>query len=600
MVVRTQKEDMGEEQEEESELRRLATLVETLIVTSDTTKSFVGKWQSIRAKLEDLRSGLSTAAEPNPGSGSCSVGDSVLRELIKAISITVTETQELARLCSGDELYSGGKLIMRSNLDLSAAKFDLHSKSLAGIYASGILSSDSKAIVVSKPVFGGGREMMRFYLRDMFWRLKNGDLDMKTRALTALVEAFGEDEKCVRIVVSESLEILDILCSYLDSRELRIQEGSVEAISTVAGFDFVKPTLILAGVIPPLVRILETGSELGKEKATRSLMKLTENSDNAWSVSANGGVPLVLNICATHHSSNLELVSSACGVLRNLVGVSEIRKFMIESGAVPIFSNIIRTSNEESSLLHAMEFLQSICSKDDKAKKQFTTDPTGIDSLLRLLESSPKTTSKVRQKALQTIGDVCLSTSSSPDNSNSNSNSLSRVLNSGFLQRLVFLLKKGDSPTQESALKLAAQVCVLSEDAKKVMGEAGCMPELVKLLDESRPVEIRETAANVLSCLVSVQKNRRKFIEEEQNVNRILQVLNRQTEDKNGTKKFLLNALMLLSDTNSGRRKINASEHVRNLEKLAETNVPDAKRIVKKLSGTGSRLRNLLQGIWNT
>jgi hypothetical protein len=35
----------------------------------------------------------------------------------------------------------------------------------------------------------------------------------------------------------------------------------------------------------------------------------------------------------------------------------------------------------------------------------------------------------------------------------------------------------------------------------------------------------------------------------------------------------------------------------RNLEKLAETDVPDAKRTVKKLSG--GRLRSIFHGIWS-
>jgi hypothetical protein len=37
--------------------------------------------------------------------------------------------------------------------------------------------------------------------------------------------------------------------------------------------------------------------------------------------------------------------------------------------------------------------------------------------------------------------------------------------------------------------------------------------------------------------------------------------------------------------------------HVRNLEKLTKTNVPDAKRIAKKLGG--SKLRSIFYGIWS-
>lgn len=61
--------------------------------------------------------------------------------------------------------------------------------------------------------------------------------------------------------------------------------------------------------------------------------------------------------------------------------------------------------------------------------------------------------------------------------------------------------------------------------------------------------------------------------------------------------RFLLSTLMHVTDSSSGRRKIMSSEHVRNLEKLAETNVSDAKKIVKKLGG--SKLRNIFHGIWS-
>jgi hypothetical protein len=39
------------------------------------------------------------------------------------------------------------------------------------------------------------------------------------------------------------------------------------------------------------------------------------------------------------------------------------------------------------------------------------------------------------------------------------------------------------------------------------------------------------------------------------------------------------------------------SYYDRNLKKLAETDVPDAKRIVKRLGG--SRLRSIFHGIWS-
>jgi len=50
-------------------------------------------------------------------------------------------------------------------------------------------------------------------------------------------------------------------------------------------------------VIAPLFKVLDCGSDLGKVAVARCLVKLTENSDNAWCVLAYGGVSVLLKIC---------------------------------------------------------------------------------------------------------------------------------------------------------------------------------------------------------------------------------------------------------------------------------------------------------------
>lgn len=56
--------------------------------------------------------------------------------------------------------------------------------------------------------------------------------------------------------------------------------------------------LVRSGVIGPLVRVLENGSPVGREASAKCLMKLTENLENAWSVSAHRGVSALLTICS--------------------------------------------------------------------------------------------------------------------------------------------------------------------------------------------------------------------------------------------------------------------------------------------------------------
>jgi hypothetical protein len=129
------------------------------------------------------------------------------------------------------------------------------------------------------------------------------------------------------------------------------------------------------------------------------------------------------------------------------------------------------------------------------------------------------------------------------------------------------------------------------------MGDAGFMPELVSILHAAKSLEARDMAAEALCAMVSVHRNRKRFVQEDRNVAQVLQLLGPDDEKLSPAKRFLLSTLMHLSDSTSGRRKIMSSEHLRNLERLAETNVTDAKKIVKKLGG--SKLRNIFHGIWS-
>ncbi|XP_008800408.2 vacuolar protein 8-like [Phoenix dactylifera] len=562
------------EKEEEISLRRASELIDSSISSSYSIQLFPIKWQMIRNKLERLRSGLTTM-----GGGNDFNANSELNKLLRATASTAVEAQVLAHRCS-EESYNGGKLLQRSDLDVIAAKVELHIKQLTEIYASGILRHP-RAIVVSRPGAGSSHEDMRFYVKDLFSRLKIGDLEMRSRALAALNEILQEDESYARIAVAEMADGVGLLASLLEVGDEGIKEEALQAVSVIAGFDCYRGALVIAGVIAPLIQILESGSELAKEGAARALKKLTQNSDNAWSVTAQGGVTPLLKICGDDMSSG-GLICSACGILKSLSSVDEIRRFMVEEGAVSVFVKLSR-SKEEVFQIQAIEFLTTIACEDGAIKEKVVREGV-VESLVQVLDPNSHYSSKAREVALGAIDAFCFSPPSS----------MNSLTASGFIDRILFFLRNGEISIQESALKVASRLCGLSEESKKAMGDAGLMPELVKLLDAGS-FEVRELAAEAICSMVSVQRNRRRFIRQDRNVNRILQLLN--PEEKSVTRKFLLAALMSLTESSSGRKKIMASEYVKHLEKLAEADVADAKKVVKKLHS--NRFRSLLTGIWS-
>ncbi|KAG2568912.1 hypothetical protein PVAP13_7NG362025 [Panicum virgatum] len=174
------------------------------------------------------------------------------------------------------------------------------------VYASGALT---RALVVRRPGAGATRADVRFYMRDLFARLRVGGAEMRREAAAALAEVLRDDEKCVRVVASDVPYDVGVLVKLLECP------------------DAYRGDLVVGGVIAPVVRSLDAGacSATAKERAARVLFRLTKNSDNAWVVAARRGVTELLNVCTDHG-----------GVLRSLAGVDEIRKYMVaDAGAVP-------------------------------------------------------------------------------------------------------------------------------------------------------------------------------------------------------------------------------------------------------------------------
>uniref|UniRef100_A0A2P2ISA3 Armadillo/beta-catenin repeat family protein n=1 Tax=Rhizophora mucronata TaxID=61149 RepID=A0A2P2ISA3_RHIMU len=565
--------DHSLEASSKSGIRQAIEDISALISLSHGIKVFSGKWKLIRSRLEELNSGL--IAVENCDSSQ----NPILSGLISAIIITANDCYDLVRRCV--DLSYSGKLLMQSDLDVMAAKFDLHAKNLSGICTAGILTH-AFAIVVSRPGVNACKDDMRFFVRDLLTRMKIGDTEMKSQALANLHDVVVEDERYVKIIV-EIDDIVNLLVNLLNSPEMEVQVEAVKVVSVISGFDSCKSLLIGAGVIGPLIRVLEGGTELSKEAAVRSLQKFTENSDNAWSVSAHGGVTTLLRIC-TSSDFRGELISTACGVLRNLVRVEEIKRFMLEEDAISTFVKLAR-SNDEAVQISSVVFLHNIASGDESVR-QLIVQEGGIRALVRMLDPKYSSTVKSREVALRAIENLCFSSASS----------IALLVNYGFMDQLLFLIQNGEALVQELAMKVASRLSGTSEETKRTMGDAGFMPEFVRFLD-AKSFEVREMAAEALSGMVLVPKNRKRFVQDDGNISSLLQLLDQEGVNSDN-RKFLLSILMSLTSCNSGRTKIANSGYLKTIEKLAEAEVSDAKRLVKKLST--NRFRRLLSGIWHS
>ncbi|KAF0904633.1 hypothetical protein E2562_036009 [Oryza meyeriana var. granulata] len=594
---------MGEAAEAEAVYGSCHCEAEALKVLSSMASSsltcsipqFPAKWQSIKDKLQQLCSGLNSLCSSvgfvvdvdysDGGDDDEEQQHPVLVQLLESASATVRSIQAMASQCS-DGTYKGGRLRLRSDLDNLSSKLDAHMKQLKEMASSG-MPSPSQAIVAVRPSIDAGAGEKMFYMRDLFSRVRIGGSVQRCQALATIRELLSEDEVCVKIVAVDIDDGIALLAGFLESRDARLQEEAAGAVATVASFNSYRGMLVKAGVIAPLVQLLDdavtaAATAVAKESAAQALRELTENSDNVWAVCAHGGVTTLLHACADGGSGG-KLVALSFAMLRNLSRVEEVKMFMVEQGVV---TELVKLSQkkEEARKLGAVELLHAMA-LDDADVREEAVSMGVIQSLLQLIYPDLPYSYKAREVALAAIWFFCFSSA----------NSIDDLISSDVLGWLLFYLNNGDYALLECTLKILRHLSEVSEEYNRMMGRAGYLSALSSLLG-AKSCRVREMAAQVLSSLLLLHPNRVIFIQDGDNLNRLLQLLD-PAEGKLVAKDLILSAILSLAETNSGRKKIISSEHFSSLKELADTGDFDAKKVVKKLAT--NRFQTIFSKIWS-
>ncbi|KAK3134396.1 hypothetical protein QOZ80_6AG0548540 [Eleusine coracana subsp. coracana] len=565
-------------------LKLLQSLASSSLACSIT--QFPAKWQSLKDKLQQLCCCLNSFCSAiGIDESSDDEEHPMLVELLQSASTTLRSILVIASQCS-EGSYKCGRLRLRSDLDNLSSKLDAHMKQLKEMTCSGMPSLLSKAIVAVRPGTEASIGEKTFYLKDLFSRIRIGGTIQRVQALATIRELLAEDEVCAKVVALDMDDGIILLTGFLESRDVHIQEEAAGAVAIVASSEHYRGMLVKTGVIAPLVQVLEnagSASELARERAAQALRELTENSDNVWAVCAHGGLTTLLHACADADSSS-KLISSSFALLRNLSRVEEVKMFMVEQGVV---TELVKLSQkkEEVRKLGAVELLHAMA-LDDADVREEAVRMGVIQSLLQLIYPDLPYSYKAREVALAAIWFFCFSSV----------NSLDDLISSDVLGWLLFYLNNGDYAVLECTLKILRHLSEVSEDYNRMMGRAGYLGALASLLG-AKSCRVREMAAQVLSSLLQLHTNRVIFIQDSDNLDRLLQLLD-PAEGKLMAKDLILSAIMSLAETNSGRKKIVTSEHFNSLKELADSGDFDAKKVVKKLST--NRLHTIFSKIWNS
>ncbi|KAJ6845076.1 uncharacterized protein M6B38_288665 [Iris pallida] len=432
-------------------LGRAHQLVPAAVARAKSARSFVSRWSSIASKLERIPPCLSDLS-----SHPFFAKNALCVEQLQSVSNAVSETIDLADRCSGSSAPPVGKLRMQSDLDAIAAKLDLCIHDCRLLIKTGVLGESNHPPASTTAAPDDSADVVR----ELLARLQIGHSEAKQRAIDGLLEALRDDEKGVVALLGRSnISALVQLLAAATAPKMREKAASVVCLLAETGN--CEGLLISEGVLPPLIRLTESGSLVGREKAVVSLQRLSMSAETARSIAGHGGVRPLIEVCQVGDSiSQL----AAAGTLKNLSAVAEARQSLVDEGIVRVMINILDSGIVLGLKEYAAECLQNLTSSNESLRRAVVSEG-GIRSLLAYLDG-PLPQEPAASALRNLVGSV----------------SVDSLVSLGLLPRLVHVLRDGSPGAKQAA---ASAVCKISStpETKRLVGESGCLPLLLGLLE---------------------------------------------------------------------------------------------------------------------
>ncbi|KAG6385988.1 hypothetical protein SASPL_154872 [Salvia splendens] len=486
-----------------------------------------GKWSLITTKLTSLHHRLSGLSTTAANNN-----NPLSSNLLRSIFATCSSAASLSSLCHSPT-PPAGKLKTQNDVDSLSAKLDAHTNDLQIIVNSGLLAQNADVSPSAR------RESVRAEIGYLMTRLQIGSTQSKSSALESLIGLLQEDPKTLLIAVAQG--IIPVLVRLLDcSSSSELKEKSVSAIAKISTEDSSKHDLLAEGLVllNNLMRVLESGSVYAKEKSCIALRAL------------------------------------AARVLRNLAVFEDVRENFIEENSVLILLALCN-SGTALSQENAIGCLCNLVAGDDDLKLLVAREG-GIQTLKDIWNSAPSA------QSLEVVVEMVRAMASCP-------NIAEFLVADGFLCRLVGVLSCGILGVRIAAAKALPHLAYNTK-TRKELGEMGCIPHLVSMLD-GKAVEEREAAAELLSNLTSYVGNRRIFSKEDKGIVCAVQLLNPSLDTLD--KKHVMSILGSLLHSKKCQKQIVAAGASAHLQKLVEADIEGAKKLLDSLG------RGKLWGVFN-
>lgn len=554
MVEENDHENVVDDRTVEEWLSCAQELVPKALDKARQVKGFPGRWKMIVSRLEQIPSRLSDLS-----SHPCFSKNSLCKEQLQAVSKTLNETIEKADICV-DEKYEG-KLQMQSDLDSLSGKLDLNLRDCGLLIKTGVLGETTTPSNPSSE----SKNPTHVNIKELLARLQIGNLEAKHKALETLVEIMKEDEKTVLSLLGRSNVVA--LVNLLPMNSPRIREKTIAVICSLVESGTCEHWLVAdEGVLPSLIRVVESGSLVGKEKATISLQRLSMSPETARAIVGHGGVRPLIDICKM---GDPVIQAAAACTLKNISVVPEVRKTLAEEGVIRVMLDLLGSGILLGAKEYAAECLQNLTASNEALWRSVIAEG-GVRTLLAYLDG-PLPQEPAMGALRNLVGSV----------------SMEFLETLGFLPRVVHVLRSGSPGAQQAAASAICRVCD-SPEVKKVVAEAGCIPLLIKML-EAKTNGPREVGAQALSSLMTLSHNCREVRRDDKSVPNLVQLLD--PSPQNTAKKYAISCLLGLSSSRKCKRLMVSYGAIGYLKKLTEMEIPGAKKLLERLER--GRLRSL-------
>ncbi|KAK9091990.1 hypothetical protein Syun_026901 [Stephania yunnanensis] len=498
----------------------------------------------------------------------------LLQDLLPTLLSSLRKSQSLSNDSHKDPSLISSKLFTQSEIDISSAHLSSHLRDLDLLLKSGVLRQ-STAIVLSQPGLDSNKEEIGFFIRDLFTRLQIGGVEFKLKALESLNQLLLSRFKSAALVSKEGN--VRYLIQLLESNQHSlIREQALVAVSVLASAgDSSRRSVFEEGCLGPLLRILESGCSVLKEKSAMAIEAITSDPENAWAVSAYGGVQVLLQAC---RSGSPATQAHAVGSIRNISCVEEMRIVFAEEQAVEVLIQLLESGSSTAKEKSANSLW--ILASSGENFSDSIIQHGGLQCLLRLLgESSDPDIVEHVLRAIEAL------TASSPIPRSILSTS------TPFLLQLCDLIKQGSVATQHISASILSNLSISDNNKKTIVG---CMGALIKLMESTKPVGMQELATKSLVSLLSIGLNRKEFVRDEKSLMRLVLMLDPKNESICKSFPVAVAAAVLAGGSESCRKRLVGAGAWPHLQRLSEMEVAGAKKAVKKLAG------NRLKSIFST